>query len=445
MLQLSWMIRRSLAGAGAELVRHPWRTVLICQGILWAVALMVAPASILQGSRQAALERAHQLGTDRIQVEVEPGATSVLEVEDLSRLRDALASDYSATIVSGQGIRRTIIEGDERIRGWIVATDQEEFSARSLELIDGRWFKPGMNPPEVVFEEPLARRLFSDAEDSFPLDDARIWTAPGRFGTWLAGISKVTDELPESARIWKVVGVIRSAGESGINPLGFGEDHRFANLVEGVLKMLGVASESAPWLRDGMAMHLDRENFDAAPVDWIVISTDPMQVTEVSHLVENTLIERGRTPLVYANAAWSILASPELDGYLVLHDVFFAITAVIGWLVLTNLLLLTGRQRRAEVGLRRAEGASRADIFWQFLWEGVFISLLGAILGALAGVAFATLRVTLDPSAVLAASWPWNTIFESMVIVIVGAALASAGPAWAVSGTDPALLLREGR
>ena len=52
------------------------------------------------------------------------------------------------------------------------------------------------------------------------LDDARLWIAPGRSGSWLAGISKVTDELPESARIWKVVGVIRSAGESAINPLG---------------------------------------------------------------------------------------------------------------------------------------------------------------------------------------------------------------------------------
>jgi putative ABC transport system permease protein len=194
-----------------------------------------------------------------------------------------------------------------------------------------------------------------------------------------------------------------------------------------------------------MAMHLDRQNFEETPLDWMVATTDPNRVTEVSQRLQKVLIERGRTPLIYTNAAWSILASPELDGYLVLHDVFFLITAVIGFLVLTNLLLLVGRRRRAEVGLRRAEGASRADIFWQFLWEGLLISLVGAVFGCFIGVSFAELRAALDPAAVLAATWPWSTIGESLLIVMIGAALASAGPAWSVSATDPALLLRDGR
>ena len=442
MLQLERSLRRSLAAAAMELARHPWRTVLICQGILWAVALMVAPASILQGSRQAAVDRARELATDRIQIEAEPGAFAALIVEDLTQLRSSLADDFSGTSVSGQGVQPAVIHADEPVRGWVVATDAEEFQARSLQLLAGRWFETGVDPPEVVLEEPLALRLLPAVDNSYDLEDVELWMAPGQSGSWMSGIG---GEIPESARFWKVVGVIRSPGESGINPLGFGEDHQFAGLVEGVLKMLGVAPDPAPWLKDGMSMHLDRGNLEAAPLDWIVVSTDPNKVAEVSRLVENTLIARGRSPLIYANAAWAILASPELDGYLVLHDVFFAITAVIGLLVLTNLLLLTGRRRRPEVGLRRAEGASRADIFWQFLWEGVLISLVGAILGSVTGVVLATMRATLDPSAVLSASWPWSTIYEAMLIVIVGAAIASAGPAWSVSGTDPALLLKEGR
>ena len=442
MPHLGRLIRQSVIGAAGELLRHRWRTVLICQGILWAVALMVAPASILQGSRQAAVDRARELGTDLIQVEVEPGTSSPLAVEDLEQLRISLADDFSETTVSGQTVHGAVIEGKNSVRGWIVATDPEQIAARSLQLISGRWFERGANPPEVVIEEPLALQLFNFVDGSDDLAGKELWIVRGRFDSWLAGIGA---EVPESALLLKVVGIIRSPGESAISPLGFGEDHQFANLVEGVLKMIGVAPDAAPWLKDGMAMHVDRENFDPSPIDWIVISTDPNQVAQASREVENTLIARGRTPLIYTNAAWAILASPELDGYLVLHDVFFAITAVIGLLVLTNLLLLTGRRRRAEVGLRRAEGASRADIFWQFLWEGVFISLVGALLGSVAGVSFASLRVALDPAAVLSASWPWITIGESSLIVLAGAALASAGPAWSVSGTDPAVLLKEGR
>lgn len=75
----------------------------------------------------------------------------------------------------------------------------------------------------------------------------------------------------------------------------------------------------------------------------------------------------------------------------------------------------------------------------------MLISLVGAALGMLVGVLIASIRANLDPAAVLTATWPWGTIFKAVLIVVSGAAVACAGPAWAVSDTDPAILLREGR
>ncbi|MGE4632894.1 MAG: ABC transporter permease, partial [Planctomycetota bacterium] len=188
MPHLGRLIRQSVIGAAGELLRHRWRTVLICQGILWAVALMVAPASILQGSRQAAVDRARELGTDLIQVEVEPGTSSPLAVEDLEQLRSSLADDFPETTVSGQTVHGAIIEGKNSVRGWIVATDPEQIAARSLQLISGRWFERGANPPEVVIEEPLALQLFNfvDGRDDFA--GKELWIERGRFDSWLAGI-----------------------------------------------------------------------------------------------------------------------------------------------------------------------------------------------------------------------------------------------------------------
>ena len=71
----------------------------------------------------------------------------------------------------------------------------------------------------------------------------------------------------------------------------------------------------------------------------MVVTVDPARVNSARMLIEETLIRRGKVPLLYANAAWSILASPELDGYLVLHDVFFVVTGGVGLLVLINLRL----------------------------------------------------------------------------------------------------------
>ena len=140
-----------------------------------------------------------------------------------------------------------------------------------------------------------------------------------------------------------------------------------------------------------------------------------------------------------------LVSTPAVDFFFALHDVFFVISAVTGFIVLANLLLLTGRRRRGEVGLRRAEGATRKDIFLQFLFEGVLIGLIGAVLGTLVAMALAVIRAELDPSVLLSVTWPWSTIFESTLIVIAGAAIASAGPAWSVSGVDPAGLLSERR
>ncbi|MEE2857087.1 MAG: ABC transporter permease [Planctomycetota bacterium] len=434
------LIPGSIRGAAEELGRHPGRTLLICQGILWAVALMVGPAALLEGSRGAAVERARELGTDRIQIEVEPGASAELGTGDLKAIESALAADYPAAVVSGQAVAQRLVNPDTG-RAYLVGSDVSELSARSLQLIEGRWFVPGSVPPEVVLEQPLADELASHEIDS-SLVGEQLWIDPttSRLGRVATG-----GDIPEQARRWKVVGVIQSPGEVAVDPLGFGKDHQFSNLVEAALKMLGVAPVSAPWMTDGKSLHVDRSELEPGPVDWIVVSVDPVRINEAKSTVENTLIRRGKAPLLYANAAWSILASPELDGYLVLHDIFFVVTVAIGLLVLINLLLLTGRRRRAEVGLRRAEGATRADIFWQFLWEGVLISLVGAALGMLVGVLIATIRANLDPSAVLTATWPWGTIFKAILIVVTGAAVACAGPAWAVSDTDPAILLREGR
>ena len=128
-----------------------------------------------------------------------------------------------------------------------------------------------------------------------------------------------------------------------------------------------------------------------------------------------------------------------------LHDVLFGIYLVVGCLVMTNLLLLSGLKRRREIALRRVEGATRADIFRQFLWEGVLLGVLGLVLGVVAGILLGKLRVWLDPNVVLAVAVPWKETTRISLFLLAGALIASSYPAWRASKHHPMTILRRGR
>jgi len=59
------------------------------------------------------------------------------------------------------------------------------------------------------------------------------------------------------------------------------------------------------------------------------------------------------------------------------------ISLVVAGFVLANLFLLSVRERANEIGIRRATGAKKGDIFLQFLFEAVIITTVGGVIGFL--------------------------------------------------------------
>jgi len=102
-----------------------------------------------------------------------------------------------------------------------------------------------------------------------------------------------------------------------------------------------------------------------------------------------------------------------------INAIFLALGAVallVGGLGIANVTLLSVRERTAEIGLRRALGATRRDIGNQFLVESGVIGLLGGLVGAAIGVGVVV---------VVSVAKEWTPILDTWVVV--GAALPGGG------------------
>jgi putative ABC transport system permease protein len=74
-----------------------------------------------------------------------------------------------------------------------------------------------------------------------------------------------------------------------------------------------------------------------------------------------------------------------------------ALSLVVGGIVIMNIMLMVVSERTAEIGLRKALGARRRHIVWQFLIESVALSTMGGVVGTLLGFGAAWLVTKFTP------------------------------------------------
>jgi putative ABC transport system permease protein len=120
------------------------------------------------------------------------------------------------------------------------------------------------------------------------------------------------------------------------------------------------------------------------------------------------------------------------------------ISLVVGSIGLMNIMLVGVAERTWEIGLRRAVGAEKADVLLQFLFEGVFIALLGGIGGLALGLAgsFAASRLIEQVKGMATVS-PDVVAIALLVSLVVGI-VASLYPAWHAASLQPTAALRRG-
>ncbi len=113
---------------------------------------------------------------------------------------------------------------------------------------------------------------------------------------------------------------------------------------------------------------------------------------------------------------------------------------LVGGIGVMNIMLVSVTERTQEIGVRKAIGATRGDIVYQFLYEAMTLTLLGGVVGVLLSFAVSQIIMFFVPS--LPASIPsWAVIGGLSVSVGVGL-IFGVWPAMKASRLDPIECLR---
>ncbi len=115
------------------------------------------------------------------------------------------------------------------------------------------------------------------------------------------------------------------------------------------------------------------------------------------------------------------------------------VALIVGAVGVANIMIISVLERRSEIGLRRALGATKSQIRTQFLAESILLAVIGGVVGVMAGAAATAAYASSKSWAVVIPVEAWSGGIASAILI---GAFAGLMPAVRASRMPPTVALR---
>jgi putative ABC transport system permease protein len=241
-----------------------------------------------------------------------------------------------------------------------------------------------------------------------------------------------TSAIGQSIRInnitFKVIGVLTAKGGSG---MGNQDDQILVPITTAMTRLSRTRSGSGNVISQISVQVVDDKHMDAA-------------IEQISAVLRERHSIRYDDDFTVRSQQDMLESATAITGVLTLFLGGVAgISLLVGGIGIMNIMLVSVTERTREIGIRKAIGATRSNVLWQFLTEATILSVFGGLIGVGTGAGIASLisglsvgTMTLSP-VIAADSILLATIFSLAVGVFFGIY-----PAYRASSLNPIEALR---
>lgn len=370
--------------------RNKLRSFLSVLGVVFGVMAVMTIICIGQGAKEEALRQVEQLGTRNIylkQVDLSKEQKSEAarrNVTGLNQRDTVLLQQADSSIFQIATLKQLTVEvlgALRQISPQVVACSANYADVLNLKILEGRFF----NQSDI------------DSHELVCVLGNEVSLALGEEGMLL-------EKLRMGNQIFTIIGRLAE--------IDFSRNDSSAVSVRNHNEMILLPMGSDKWLPKQGASMAGKPQPESGFSEIIIETTDSSQVLNSASVINRIMNQSHKGISDYQ----MVVPLELLNQARKTHEMFnwflgaiAGISLVVGGIGIMNIMLATISERKKEIGIRRAVGATKSHILVQFLIESVMLTLTGGIIGVILGAGMAIL---------ISFAAPWHASMSLAAVLI---------------------------